>query len=94
MRGWECLERHGVGEKTVEKLVETGIHGLAHLLEMSDEELVAIEGVGPKTAAALLGDGDLEQRLGHDRDLLGAGIGRRHAFSSSATRRACSSAGS
>jgi Holliday junction resolvasome RuvABC DNA-binding subunit len=43
------LERHGVGEKTVQKLVETGIHGLAHLLEMSDDELVAIEGVGPKT---------------------------------------------
>jgi len=43
------LERHGVGEKTVQKLVETGIHGLAHLLEMSDDELGAIEGVGPKT---------------------------------------------
>jgi crotonobetainyl-CoA:carnitine CoA-transferase CaiB-like acyl-CoA transferase len=43
------LERHGVGEKTVQKLVETGIHGLAHLLEMSDDELVGIEGVGPKT---------------------------------------------
>jgi N utilization substance protein A len=43
------LERHGVGDKIVQKLVETGIHGLAHLLEMSDDELVAIEGVGPKT---------------------------------------------
>jgi len=43
------LERHGVGEKTVHKLLEAGIHGLAHLLEMSDDELSAIEGVGPKT---------------------------------------------
>ncbi len=43
------LERHGVGEKTVQKLVEAGIHGLAHLVEMSDENLLAIEGVGPKT---------------------------------------------
>jgi len=43
------LERHGIGEKTVHKLVEAGIHGLAHLLEMSDEELCAIEGVGEKT---------------------------------------------
>ena len=43
------LERHGVGEKTVQKLVEGGVHGLAHLLEMSDDDLTAIEGVGPKT---------------------------------------------
>jgi DNA-directed RNA polymerase alpha subunit len=43
------LERHGVGEKTVHKLIEAGIHGLAHLLEMSDDDLSAIEGVGPKT---------------------------------------------
>jgi N utilization substance protein A len=43
------LERHGVGEKTVQKLVEAGIHGLGHLLEMSDDDLSAIEGVGPKT---------------------------------------------
>ena len=43
------LERHGVGEKTVQKLVEAGIHGLAHLLEMSDDDLTALEGVGPKT---------------------------------------------
>ena len=43
------LERHGVGEKTVQTLVEAGVDGLAHLLEMSDEELAAIEGIGPKT---------------------------------------------
>jgi len=43
------LERHGVGEKTVQKLVEAGIHGLAHLLETSDDDLTALEGVGPKT---------------------------------------------
>ena len=29
------LESHGVGEKTVQKLVEAGIHGLAHLAEMT-----------------------------------------------------------
>jgi N utilization substance protein A len=46
----KSLERHGVGEKTVQKLVEAGIGGLAHLLEMSDEEMTAIEGIGPKTA--------------------------------------------
>jgi N utilization substance protein A len=43
------LERHGVGEKMVQKLVEAGISGLAHLLEMADDDLTAIEGVGPKT---------------------------------------------
>jgi NAD-dependent DNA ligase len=46
----KSLERHGVGEKTVQKLVEAGIGGLAHLLEMSDDEMTAIEGIGPKTA--------------------------------------------
>src|SRR5512147_1806643 len=43
------LERHGVGEKTVQRLVEAGVSGLAHLLEMGDEDLTAIEGIGPRT---------------------------------------------
>jgi N utilization substance protein A len=43
------LESHGIGEKTVHTLVEAGIHGLAHLAEMSDADLSALEGVGPKT---------------------------------------------
>jgi transcription termination/antitermination protein NusA len=43
------LEAHGVADKTVQKLVEAGIHGLAHLGEMSDEDLGGLEGVGPKT---------------------------------------------
>ena len=33
------LETHGIGEKTVQTLVEAGIHGLAHLAEMTDEDL-------------------------------------------------------
>src|SRR5512136_2073970 len=45
----KSLERHGVGEKTVQKLVEAGVGGLAHLLELGDDDLVALEGVGPKT---------------------------------------------
>ena len=43
------LERTGSARRSVQKLVEAGVHGLAHLLEMTDEELSAIEGVGPKT---------------------------------------------
>ena len=43
------LERHGVSDKIVQKLVEAGIHGLAHLAEMPDDELLGLEGVGPKT---------------------------------------------
>jgi hypothetical protein len=43
------LEAHGVADKVVQKLVEAGIHGLAHLAEMSDEDLGGLEGVGPKT---------------------------------------------
>jgi N utilization substance protein A len=44
------LEAHGVGEKTAQKLVDTGIQGLAHLQQMTDEELCSIDGIGPKTA--------------------------------------------
>jgi len=43
------LEAHGVPGKAVETLVEAGIHGLAHLAETSDEDLAALEGIGPKT---------------------------------------------
>jgi N utilization substance protein A len=44
------LEAHGVSDKVAQKLVDSGIAGLAHVLEMSDEELTSIEGIGPKTA--------------------------------------------
>ncbi len=43
------LGRHGVGERTVQKLVEAGVGGLAHLMEMADEDLLEIDGIGPKT---------------------------------------------
>jgi N utilization substance protein A len=46
----ELRSLKGVGEKTVQKLIDSGIAGLGHLIAMSDEELCAIEGVGPKTA--------------------------------------------
>src|SRR5215467_13096134 len=44
------LEPHGVSEKIVQKLIDSGIAGLGHLLEMTDEDLTAIDGVGVKTA--------------------------------------------
>jgi N utilization substance protein A len=43
------LGRHGLGERTVQKLMDAGVSGLAHLLEMTDDELTAIDGIGPKT---------------------------------------------
>jgi N utilization substance protein A len=39
-----------VGEKTIQKLIDVGVEGLAHILEMTDEQLCSIEGIGPKTA--------------------------------------------
>jgi N utilization substance protein A len=39
-----------VGEKTIQKLIDAGVGGIAHILEMTDEELCSVEGVGPKTA--------------------------------------------
>jgi N utilization substance protein A len=46
----KSLEAHGVGEKTAQRLVDAGIQGLAHVLQMSDDELCSLEGIGPKTA--------------------------------------------
>jgi N utilization substance protein A len=46
----KSLERFGISEKTTQKLVDAGVAGLAHLLEMVDGELTVIDGVGPKTA--------------------------------------------
>jgi N utilization substance protein A len=62
------LESHGVGEKTVQKLVEAGVHGLAHLAEMTDEDLGAIEGVGPKTLEKLREAAELARQDWDARD--------------------------
>jgi N utilization substance protein A len=43
------LQGEGVSDKIVQKLIDAGVAGLAHLLEMSDEDLEGIEGIGPKT---------------------------------------------
>jgi len=39
-----------VGDKTIQKLIDAGVGGLSHILEMTDEEICQIEGIGPKTA--------------------------------------------
>jgi N utilization substance protein A len=44
----------GVGAKTAEKLTEAGFGTLQAVLEVSPEELEQVEGVGPKTAKAIL----------------------------------------
>jgi N utilization substance protein A len=62
------LEAHGVGEKTVQKLVEAGIHGLTHLAEMSDEDLSALEGVGPKTVEKVREAAELARQEWDARD--------------------------
>ena len=46
----ELRSLEGVGEKVVQKLIDSGLAGLGHILEMTDEELCQIEGIGPKTA--------------------------------------------
>jgi N utilization substance protein A len=55
-----------VGEKTIQKLIDAGVGGLAHLMEMSDEELVSIEGIGPKTAEKIR-QAAAEAKVGWDR---------------------------
>jgi NAD-dependent DNA ligase len=44
------LEAHGVSDKVAQKLIDAGVAGLGHILEMTDEDLQQVEGVGPKTA--------------------------------------------
>jgi len=44
------LEEHGVGDKVVQSLIDAGVAGLAHILEMTDDDLQQVDGVGPKTA--------------------------------------------
>jgi N utilization substance protein A len=62
------LEAHGVGEKVVQKLVEAGVHGLAHLAETSDEDLGALEGLGPKTVEKVREAAALAQKEWDERD--------------------------
>jgi N utilization substance protein A len=47
------LEAHGVAAGTAQALVDAGVHGLAHLAEMSDEDVAGLEGVGDAGLAGL-----------------------------------------
>jgi N utilization substance protein A len=44
------LEAHGVGDRTAQKLIDAGVAGIGHILEMTEEQICSIEGIGPKTA--------------------------------------------
>jgi len=44
------LGPHGVSDNIAQKLIDAGVAGLDHLLQMTDEEICTIEGIGPKTA--------------------------------------------
>jgi N utilization substance protein A len=49
----KSLEPHGVSERVVQKLIDAGVQGLSHILEMTEENLQTIEGIGEKTAAKI-----------------------------------------
>jgi N utilization substance protein A len=73
------LQSHGIPEKTVQNLIDAGVAGLAHLLEMGDEDLEGIEGIGPKTAERIR-EAAVEAKVGWDeRDAEEAA--RMHALS-------------
>jgi N utilization substance protein A len=46
----KSLEARGVPDKVIQKLIDLGVQGVSHLLEISQEELESVEGVGAKTA--------------------------------------------
>jgi N utilization substance protein A len=60
------LQSRGVSDKVVQKLIDAGVGGLAHLLEMADDELFSIEGVGPE-AAEPIREAATEAKLDWDR---------------------------
>jgi transcription termination/antitermination protein NusA len=71
------LEAHGVGDKVAQKLIDAGVAGLAHLLEMTEEDLCAVEGIGPKTAekvreAAVTAKAEWDQRDAEEAERLEA----------------------
>jgi N utilization substance protein A len=55
-----------VGEKTIQKLIDAGVEGIGHILEMSDEQLCSIEGIGQKTAEKIR-DAATEAKVEWDR---------------------------
>jgi transcription termination/antitermination protein NusA len=66
-----------IPEKITQKLIDAGIGGLDHLLQMSDEELLGIEGIGEKTVekireAAVTAKADWDKRDADERDRLEA----------------------
>jgi len=40
----------GVPENITQKLIDSGVAGIDHILQMTDEDLCSIEGIGAKTA--------------------------------------------
>jgi len=47
------LTRHGIADATVQRLVDSGVGGLAHLLELPDEELVDVAGIEAQELEAI-----------------------------------------
>ena len=47
----KSLEPHGVPERIVQKLIDAGVQGVTHIVEMTEENLQTIEGIGEKTAS-------------------------------------------
>ncbi|HEY5906955.1 MAG TPA: transcription termination factor NusA [Vicinamibacteria bacterium] len=46
----KSLEEHGVPERIIQKMIDAGVQGVSHILEMTVENLQTIEGIGDKTA--------------------------------------------
>jgi N utilization substance protein A len=47
------LGRHGLSDDAAQALAQAGVGGLGHLLEMSDEELAGIDGIGDDAVEAI-----------------------------------------
>ncbi len=49
----KSLEPHGIPERIVQKLIDAGVQGVTHIVEMTEENLQIIDGIGEKTASKI-----------------------------------------
>ncbi len=66
------LEAHGVDPQRIQRLIDARVEGLAHLLELSDEEILSFEAIDPASLEQLREAATLAKSEWDGRDALEA----------------------